>query len=257
LSTRKIFRSEGTASDSIFFPPRSGIICFKRDTFSLGGLYGRFVSVPMTKCAASRCRSAEMTCMELNAGFSGTYFELAQCVPPFSLPSVLPLPQIYFHQPPRIDYTYQNSPQFKQRISNNSKLPRIPQTNRNPLPLPHAPISQPPRNSITPLIQLSITQSLLLSPRDNSRAISIFVDHLREVLRDGEGEEWWLFLPVSLAWVLRGGGEEGPWLDLGKDSALRILFSHSLSYCWKRQILSIGPSCFLLPRDIFPSPANH
>jgi hypothetical protein len=24
LSTRKIFRSEGTASDSIFFPPRSG-----------------------------------------------------------------------------------------------------------------------------------------------------------------------------------------------------------------------------------------
>jgi hypothetical protein len=26
----------------------------------------------MTKCAASRCRSAEITCMELNAGFSGT-----------------------------------------------------------------------------------------------------------------------------------------------------------------------------------------
>jgi hypothetical protein len=46
LSTRKIFRSEGTASDSTFFPPRSGVICFKRDTFSLGGLYGRFVSVP-------------------------------------------------------------------------------------------------------------------------------------------------------------------------------------------------------------------
>jgi hypothetical protein len=88
LSTRKIFRSEGTASDSIFLPPRSGVICFKRDTFSLGGLYGRFVSVPMTKCAASKCRSAEMTCMELNAGFNGTYFQLAQCVfPSFLFPS--------------------------------------------------------------------------------------------------------------------------------------------------------------------------
>jgi hypothetical protein len=84
LSTRKMFRSEGTASDSTFFPPRSGIICFKRDTFSLGGLYGRFVSVPMIKCAASRCRNAEMTCMELNAGFSGTYFLLAM-FPIFSL----------------------------------------------------------------------------------------------------------------------------------------------------------------------------
>jgi hypothetical protein len=190
-----MFRSEGTASDSTFLPPRSGIICFKRDTFSLGGLYGRFVSVPMTKCAASKCRRAEMTCMELNAGFSGTYFQLAQCLFPF--PSLLPSssgpsspPQHFSRQ----ITTYQYSPQFKQRISNHRKLPRIPQTNRNPLPLSHTPISQPPRNSITPLIQLPITQSLLLSPRNNRRAISMFVDYLREVLGDGKGEEWWLFI---------------------------------------------------------------
>jgi hypothetical protein len=41
--------------------------------FSRGGLYGRFVSVPIMRCEAVRCDNAEMTCVELKAGFKGTY----------------------------------------------------------------------------------------------------------------------------------------------------------------------------------------
>lgn len=73
LSTRKIFRSEVTLADSIFSASKSGTICFKRVTFSLGFLNGKFVSVPMIKCAASRCESAAITCGELKAGLSGTF----------------------------------------------------------------------------------------------------------------------------------------------------------------------------------------
>jgi hypothetical protein len=72
-STRKIFRNEVTLADWIFFASKSGTICFKRVTFSLGFLNGKFVSVPMIKCAASRCESAAITCGELKAGLSGTF----------------------------------------------------------------------------------------------------------------------------------------------------------------------------------------
>lgn len=54
LSTRMIFRNEGTLADSIFAASKSGTICFRSVTFSLGFLNGRFVSVPIIKCAASR-----------------------------------------------------------------------------------------------------------------------------------------------------------------------------------------------------------
>ena len=49
LSTRMIFCRDGTLADSNFFAERSGAICRRRGIFSLGGLYGRFVSVPMIK----------------------------------------------------------------------------------------------------------------------------------------------------------------------------------------------------------------
>lgn len=75
LSTRNIFRRDGTLADSTFFAERSGAICRRRVMFSLGGLYGRFVSVPMIKCAASKCESAAITCGELKAGFKGTYIK--------------------------------------------------------------------------------------------------------------------------------------------------------------------------------------
>ncbi len=54
LSTRMIFRNEGTLADSILAASKSGTICFRSVTFSLGFLNGRFVSVPIIKCAASR-----------------------------------------------------------------------------------------------------------------------------------------------------------------------------------------------------------
>lgn len=72
LSTRIIFRNEGIDADSSFFAERSGTICFRSVIFSLGGLYGRFVSVPIIKCSASRCDNAAMTCGALKAGFNGT-----------------------------------------------------------------------------------------------------------------------------------------------------------------------------------------
>lgn len=54
LFTRMIFRNEGTEVDSSFEVDRSDDMVFSNVIFSLGGLYGRFVSVPITKCAASR-----------------------------------------------------------------------------------------------------------------------------------------------------------------------------------------------------------
>lgn len=54
LSTKIIFWSEGTAADFNTVDSRSGRICFSSETFSLGNLYGRFVSAPRIKCAASK-----------------------------------------------------------------------------------------------------------------------------------------------------------------------------------------------------------
>jgi hypothetical protein len=72
LSTRIMFLSEGADADSNFDADKSGAICFNSVMFSRGGLYERFVSVPIIRCAAERCESADMTCGELNAGFRGT-----------------------------------------------------------------------------------------------------------------------------------------------------------------------------------------
>jgi len=72
LSTRNTFRRERTALDCSKEASRSGVISLSRDMFSLGGLKGRFVSAPIIRCEASRWLSAEMTCGELKAGFSGT-----------------------------------------------------------------------------------------------------------------------------------------------------------------------------------------
>lgn len=74
LLTRIIFRSEGTDADSNFKASRSGEMVLRSVIFSLDGLYGRFVSVPIIKCAASRWLNAAMTCGALNAGFRGACF---------------------------------------------------------------------------------------------------------------------------------------------------------------------------------------
>ena len=60
FSTKMIFRREGMDADSNFEASKSGEICLKRVTFSLGFLYGRFVSAPIIRCAASRCDNAAM-----------------------------------------------------------------------------------------------------------------------------------------------------------------------------------------------------
>ena len=73
LLTSIMLRKEGTDADSSFDVERSGKIVLSSVMFSFGGLYGKFVSVPMIKCAASRCDNAAITCGALNAGFSGTY----------------------------------------------------------------------------------------------------------------------------------------------------------------------------------------
>ena len=54
LSTRKTFLSSGTTTDSTLHPPRSVTISFSSVIFSLGALYGKFVSVPIIRCAAAR-----------------------------------------------------------------------------------------------------------------------------------------------------------------------------------------------------------
>ncbi len=74
LSTSMIFFNERTLALSTLLAPRSGMSCCNSVTFSRGGLYGRFVSVPMMRCAASRCDRAEITCGALKAGFRGTFF---------------------------------------------------------------------------------------------------------------------------------------------------------------------------------------
>lgn len=54
LSTSMIFLSEGTDSDSTFEACRSGTSSLSKEVLSLGGLYGRFVSLPIIRCADSR-----------------------------------------------------------------------------------------------------------------------------------------------------------------------------------------------------------
>jgi len=73
LSTKKIFFNDGTDADSSLEDVRLGAICCSKETFSRGGLYARFVSAPIMRCAAARCERADMTCGELKAGFNGTY----------------------------------------------------------------------------------------------------------------------------------------------------------------------------------------
>lgn len=73
LSTRTICCSFGAVSDCNFEADRSGTRLSRRLMFDRGALKGRFVSVPMTRCEASRCVSADMTCCALNAGLSGTF----------------------------------------------------------------------------------------------------------------------------------------------------------------------------------------
>lgn len=54
LSTRNMLRKEGTAADSSIFLSKSGAMAFNKLMFSLGFLKGRFVSVDIIRCAASR-----------------------------------------------------------------------------------------------------------------------------------------------------------------------------------------------------------
>jgi hypothetical protein len=49
LSTRITRWRDGSEADSTLLAARFGTILFKRDTFSRGLLYGRFVSVPIIK----------------------------------------------------------------------------------------------------------------------------------------------------------------------------------------------------------------
>lgn len=82
LSTSTIFCSKGRDADSTLYPAKSGAICLSKDKLSRGSLNARFVSAPSMKCAASRCESAEMTCVVLKLGFKGTcypsVFEIAR-----------------------------------------------------------------------------------------------------------------------------------------------------------------------------------
>jgi hypothetical protein len=58
LSTTMTLRSEGTDSDRNLDDDRSPAISFRSVIFSRGGLYGRFVSVPIMRWAAERWASA-------------------------------------------------------------------------------------------------------------------------------------------------------------------------------------------------------
>lgn len=85
LSTRSTCFREGTASDWMLRPSKSGTSCLSKSRFDPGGFRGRLVSAPMIKCEDSRCESAAMTCWALKPGFSGTF----QC------PSVASFDSIY------------------------------------------------------------------------------------------------------------------------------------------------------------------
>ena len=73
LSTRTIHFREGTVSDSSFEVKRSGTRTSRMVMLLRGGLKGRFVSVPITRCEASRWVRADMTWVAVNAGLSGVW----------------------------------------------------------------------------------------------------------------------------------------------------------------------------------------
>ena len=73
LSTRMICWRDGAVSDSNLDPDKAGARLSRIVMFERGGLKGRFVSVLMTRCEASRWVRADMTWVALKAGFSGTY----------------------------------------------------------------------------------------------------------------------------------------------------------------------------------------
>lgn len=73
LSTRTMCFREGTVSDWSFEVKRSGTRASRRVMLLRGGLKGRFVSVPITKCEASRWVRADITWVAVNAGLSGVW----------------------------------------------------------------------------------------------------------------------------------------------------------------------------------------
>ena len=85
LSTSIMLRREGTDADPNSEADRSGTMVLRSVIFSLGGLYGKFVSVPIIRWVASRWESAEMTCGALKAGFRGTC-SLCQLLPSSTSP---------------------------------------------------------------------------------------------------------------------------------------------------------------------------
>lgn len=75
LSTRIMFWRLGTAVDWRFEEDeRSGIMSLSRGTFDRGGLYGSLVSALRIRWVADKWVRAEITCLDVNAGFSGTWF---------------------------------------------------------------------------------------------------------------------------------------------------------------------------------------
>ena len=71
FSTRMMFLRDGMASEVRVELKRSGTMVSRRGTLDRGGLYGRFVSVPITKCVADRWLKAAMIWVAVNAGLRG------------------------------------------------------------------------------------------------------------------------------------------------------------------------------------------
>ena len=90
--------------------------------------------------------------------------------------------------------TYQHRPRLPTRITSNPTLPPIPQHNRNPIALPHPPLSQRMRQSRTPLIQLSIRETCVLTAGDQGGAVAVRGYDAGEVLREGLREEGGLWM---------------------------------------------------------------
>ena len=103
LLTSIIFRNDGTEADSSSEFSRSGKIVLRSVIFSLGDLYGRLVSVPIIRCAASKWFKAAITCGALNAGFSGTYSHSTLAFIPI-FPS-FSNPDADFSNPERLQHT--------------------------------------------------------------------------------------------------------------------------------------------------------
>ena len=72
LSRRTICFNNGIASDSSFDAVKSGTIVSKIDIVDRGALNGWFVSVPITRWVADKWFKAEIICVALKAGLSGT-----------------------------------------------------------------------------------------------------------------------------------------------------------------------------------------